>query len=201
MDITNDRLKALEIIAKLSIDNASRVLSKSLKTGAKISLSKLYVADFCEITEKMNDDLREMAGVLVNFKGNVGCQLLFMLPLEDSLILTDLFLRHRIGTQKEFDDFTESTVQEVGNIIASHISNTLVSNFNAVLVPQPPQTYNDYAGVIFSNLVLEQGSTHDKLLLLETIFEICNTELRCYLFLLPELTTFGKLLDSIGVPP
>ncbi len=200
MNITHDRLKALEIIARLSIDHASRALSKSLRTGAKISLSKLYIADFCEITEKMNDDLREMTGVLVNFKGNINCNLLFMLPLEDSLILTDLFLRQKIGTQKEYDDFTESTVQEVGNVIASHISNTLVSDFGATLLPQPPEVYNDYAGVIFSNLVMEQGSMYDKLLLLETIFEICNTKLRCYLFLLPELTTFEKLLDCIGVP-
>ncbi len=199
MNITQDRLRALEIIARLSIDHASRALSKSLRTGAKISILKLSMVDFCEITEKMNNDLREMIGVLVNFKGNIGCKLLFMLPLKDSLILTDLFLRQKIGTQKAFDDFTESTVQEVGNILASHISNTLVSDFNATLVPLPPQVYNDYAGIIFSNLVLEQGSVYDKLLLMETIFEICNTELKCNLFILPELSSFEKLLDSLGV--
>lgn len=147
----------------------------------------------------MNEDQREMISVMVNFKGNEGCKLLFMLPLEGSLILTDLFLRQRIGTSKECDVFTESAIQELGNILASHISNALVSDFNAQLIPQPPQVHNDYAGVIFTNLVLEQGMIDDKLLLIETIFEISGTELECYLFLVPEMNSFVKLLDSIGV--
>lgn len=199
MNITQDRLKILEIMTGISIDRASRALSKSLRTGAKISLSKIFIADLSETTEKMNEDQREMTSVMVDFKGNEGCRLLFMLPLEGSLILTDLFLRQRIGTSKAYDVFTESAVQELGNILASHISNALVSDFSAKLIPQPPQVHNDYAGVIFSNLVLEQGMVDDKLLLIETIFEISGTELECYLFLVPEMTSFTKLLDNIGV--
>ncbi len=199
MNITQDRLKILEIMSRLSIDRASRALSKSLRTGARISLSKVFVADLSETTEKMNEDQREMISVMVDFKGNEGCRLLFMLPLEGSLILTDLFLRQRIGTSKECDVFTESAVQELGNILASHISNALVSDFNAKLIPQPPRVHNDYAGVIFSNLVLEQGMVNDSILLIETIFEISGSKLECYLFLVPEMKSFAKLLDSIGV--
>ena len=199
MNITQDNMKVVEIMSRLSIDRASRALSKILRTGAMISLSKAYIADLSETTEKMNDDLREMTGVMVDFKGNVGCKLLFMLPVTGSFILTDLFLRQPAGTTKEYNEFTESVIQELGNILASHISNALVSDFDATLVPQPPHVHNDYAGVMFSNLVLEQGMLDDKLLLMETKFEICNTELECYLFLVPEMTSFGKLLDNLGV--
>ena len=199
MNITQDGLKVLEIMSRLSIDRASRALSKTLRTGAKISLSKVYIADLCETTAKMNEDLREMTGVMVDFKGNVGCKLLFMMPVDGSFILTDLFLRQSIGTTQEYNEFTESAVQELGNILASHVSNALVSDFDATLLPQPPQVHNDYAGVIFSNLVLEQAMIDDKLLLIETQFEICKTELECYLFLVPEMTSFGKLLGNIGV--
>ena len=199
MNITQDSMKVVEIISRLSIDRASRALSKILRTGAKISLSKAYIADLSETTAKMNEDLREMTGVMVSFKGNVSCQLLFMMPVTGSFILTDLFLRQPTGTTKEYSEFTESVVQELGNILASHISNALVSDFDAKLLPQPPQVHNDYAGVMFSNLVLEQGMTDDKLLLLETQFEICKTELECYLFLVPEMNSFAKLLDNLGV--
>jgi len=199
MNITQDNMKVVEIMSRLSIDRASRALSKILRTGAMISLSKAYIADLSETTEKMNDDLREMTGVMIDFKGNVGCKLLFMLPVNGSFVLTDLFLRQPAGTTKEYNEFTESVIQELGNILASHISNALVSDFDATLVPQPPHVHNDYAGVLFSNLVLEQGMLDDKLLLMETKFEICNTELECYLFLVPEMTSFGKLLDNLGV--
>lgn len=199
MNITQDNLKVIEIMSRLSIDRASRALSKILRTGAKISLSRVYIADFTETTEKMNNDPREMTSVMVNFKGNVGCKLLFMLPMEGALILTDLFLRQPAGTTKAYDDDTQSVVQELGNILASHISNALVSDFNATLVPQPPQVYSDYAGVLFTNLVIEQGMMDDQILLIETTFEICRTALECYMFLVPEMTSFGKLLDNLGV--
>ncbi|MCF6149813.1 MAG: hypothetical protein E3K37_14255 [Candidatus Kuenenia sp.] len=199
MVISPERLRMLEIIMKLSIDNASRALSKTLRTGAKIGLSKIYMADFNATTEKMNNDTREMTGIIVNFKGNLGCKMLFMLPLEGSIILTDYYLRQPVGTTKEFNDDTESVAQELGNILASHISNTLVSDFNAKLLPEPPQVHNDFAGIIFSSLVLEQGILCDQLLLIESIFEICKTEISCYLFLLPELASLEKLLDAIGV--
>lgn len=199
MNITQDSMKVVEIMSRLSIDRASRALSKILRTGAMISLSRVYIADLSETTEKMNDDLREMTGVMVGFKGSVGCKLLFMLPVNGSFILTDLFLRQPAGTTKEYNEFTESVIQELGNILASHISNALVSDYDATLVPEPPHVHNDYAGVMFSNLVMEQGMMDDKLLLMETKFNICINELECYLFLVPETTSFVKLLDNMGV--
>lgn len=199
MNITQDRMKVIEIMSRLSIDRASRALSKTLKTGAMISLSNVYIADLSETTEKMNDDFREMTGVMVDFKGNIRCKLLFMLPVNGSFILTDLFLRQPAGTTKEYNEFTESVIQELGNILASHISNALVSDFDATLVPEPPHVHNDYAGVMFANLVMEQGMSDDKLLLMETKFVLSKNELECYLFLVPEMTSFVKLLDNIGV--
>ena len=91
MNIDINHLKVFEVMTRLSIDRASRALSKTLKTGAKIALSNIYITDLSGATEKMNEDTREMAGVMVNFHGNVSCKLLFMLPMEGTLILTDPF--------------------------------------------------------------------------------------------------------------
>ena len=199
MNIDINHLKVFEVMTRLSIDRASRALSKTLKTGAKIALSNIYITDLTGATEKMNEDTREMAGVMVNFHGNVSCKLLFMLPMAGTLILTDLFLRQPIGTAKEFDEASESAIQEVGNIIAAHICNALVSNFDATLVPLPPIVHNDYAGVLFSSLLMEQGMNEESFLLIDTSFKILKTELDCYLFLIPELKSFEKLIDSLGV--
>jgi chemotaxis protein CheC len=199
MNIDINHLKVFEVMTRLSIDRASRALSKTLKTGAKIALSNIYITDLTGATEKMNEDAREMAGVMVNFHGNVACKLLFMLPMAGTLILTDLFLRQPVGTAKEFDEASESAIQEVGNIIAAHICNALVSNFDATLVPLPPIVHNDYAGVLFSSLLMEQGMNEESFLLIDTSFKILKTELDCYLFLIPELKSFEKLIDTLGV--
>lgn len=199
MNIDINHLKVFEVMTRLSIDRASRALSKTLKTGAKITLSNIFITDLSGATEKMNEDIREMSGVMVNFSGNVACKLLFMLPLDGTLILTDLFLRQPLGTATECNEASESAIQEVGNIIAAHICNSLVSNFDATLVPLPPIVHNDFAGVLFSSLLLEQGMNEESFLLINTSFKICKTELDCYLFLIPELKSFEKLIDTLGV--
>lgn len=199
MNITAEQLKVLDVMSRLSIDRASRALSKTLKTGAKISFSKCYIADIGEVTEKMNESTSEMSGVMVNFKGNVSCKLLFMIPIHGVFILTDLYLRQPVGTTNTYDEFSESVMQELGNILAAHICNSLVSNFDAHLMPLPPIVHNDYSGVIFSHLIMEQGMIDDKIVLIDTKFEICKTELECYLFLVPEITSFEKLIAAIGV--
>jgi chemotaxis protein CheC len=199
MNISAEHLKILDVMSRLSIDRASRALSKTLKTGAKISFSKCYVAEIGAVTEKMNESTDEMAGVMVGFKGNVGCKLLFMIPMHGVFILTDLYLRQPSGTTKTYDECSESVMQELGNVLAAHICNSLVSNFDATLTPLPPVVHNDYAGVMFSNLIMEQAMMDDKLVLIDTKFEICKTELACYLFLVPDVASFDKLIDAIGV--
>ena len=59
--------------------------------------------------------------------------------------------------------------------------------------------HNDYAGVLFSSLLMEQGMNEESFLLIDTSFKILKTELDCYLFLIPELKSFEKLIDSLGV--
>ena len=100
MNINLNHLRVFEVMTRLSIDRASRALSKTLKTGAKITLSNIHITDLSGATEKMNEDTREMAGVMVDFSGNVACKLLFMLPLEGTLILTDLFLINLLARQR-----------------------------------------------------------------------------------------------------
>ena len=48
----------LRIVAKLSIDKASQVLSKMVKNGARIDLEKVYVADISKITRELGVQLK-----------------------------------------------------------------------------------------------------------------------------------------------
>ena len=58
--------------------------------------------------------------------------------------------------------------------------------------------HNDYAGVLFSSLLMEQGMNEESFLLIDTSFKILKTELDCYLFLIPELKSFEKLIETLG---
>jgi chemotaxis protein CheY-P-specific phosphatase CheC len=190
-------MKMLDIIIKISIDNASRAFSKTIKHGALIELARTELVDVSEITEEMNNDSREMAGAMLQLKGELKGKLLFMIPYDGALVLQDYYMCSPQGTSKEFDEYTEATVQELGNILASSIVNSLASDFGSTIMPTPPQVICDFAGTIFSSLILEEGIDHDKILLIEAKFKIYNTETDCYFFLLLDIDTMEESLSEL----
>jgi chemotaxis protein CheY-P-specific phosphatase CheC len=197
MQISKEHMKMLDIIIKISIDNASRAFSKTIRHGALIELARTELVDVSEITEEMNNDSREMAGAMLQLKGELKGKLLFMIPYDGALVLQDYYMCSPQGTSKEFDEYTEATVQELGNILASSIVNSLASGFGSTIMPTPPQVICDFAGTIFSSLVLEEGVDHDKILLIEAKFKIYHTEIDCYFFLLLDIDTMEESLSKL----
>jgi chemotaxis protein CheC len=196
MQISKEHLKILDIIVKNSMDNASRSFSKTIKHAALIELVKTELVDISEITEEMNNDFREMVASMLRLEGSLNVKLMFMIPLDGALILQDFYLGETPGTSKKFDELTEGTVQEIGNILASAIGNSFASSLGSMLLPTPPQVLCDFAGTIFTQLIFEEGIDNDKILLTETKFKLHNTEIDCYFFLLPDLNTLEELLNK-----
>ena len=196
MQISKEHLKVLDIIVKISMDNASRSFSKTIKHAALIQLVKTDLVDISEITEEMNNDSREMVASILRLEGSLNGKLMFMIPLDGALTLQDFYLQEEPGTAKEFDELTEGTVQEIGNILASAIGNSFAAGLGSMLLPTPPQVLCDFAGSIFAQLIFEESVDNDKILLTETKFKLSNTEIDCYFFLLPDLTTLEDSLNK-----
>jgi chemotaxis protein CheY-P-specific phosphatase CheC len=197
MQLSKEHLKILDIIIKIGMDNASRRFSKTIRRAALIELVKTELVDISEITEEMNNDLREMVAAMLRLEGSFSAKLLFMIPLEGALVLQDLYMGQPEGTSKEFDEFTEGTVQEIGNILASSIGNSFASDLGSKMLPTPPQVLCDFAGTIFGSLVFEDGMDNDKILLTETKFNLRDTKIDCYFFLLPDTNSLEESLNKL----
>jgi chemotaxis protein CheC len=197
MQISKEHLKILDIVIKIGMDNASRRFSKTIRRAALIELVKTELVDISEITEEMNNDLREMVASMLRLEGSFSGKLLFMIPLEGALVLQDLYMGQSPGTSKEFDEFTEGTVQEIGNILASSIGNSFASDLGSKMLPTPPQVLCDFAGTIFESLVFEDGMDNDRILLTETKFNLQDTEIDCYFFLLPDINSLEESLNKL----
>ncbi len=197
MQISKEHLKILDIVVKMGMDNASRRFSKTIRRAALIELVKTELVDISEITEEINNDLREIVASMLRLEGSFSGKLLFMIPLDGALALQDFYMQQPPGTSKEFDEFTEGTVQEIGNILASSIGNSFASDLGSKLLPTPPQVLCDFAGTIFESLIYEDGMDNDKILLTETKFNLHDTKINCYFFLLPDLDSLKESLNKL----
>ena len=146
--------RAIKLVAKISIDKASQVFSKLIKTGARIEMENAFLADLTTVTERINQENTNVVGAFVDLVGEANFKFLFYVQLQDSMVLADLMLRREIGTTKDFDQYASSAVQEIGNILASAISGVFASDFSINLTPTPPVVVNDYVGTVFQEFLV-----------------------------------------------
>lgn len=175
----------IKLIAKLSIDKSSQSLSKMIKSGAKIDLEDAYSADISKISAKVSDNEEEVVGTIVKLEGDASFNLLFIVRVADSLILTDMILRREVGTTKEFDIYAQSAVQEIGNIMANSVANVFSVDFQIGIQTTPPILVHDYIGTIFSEYIMETATTQDEIMIMESKFKIIQHDIKCQMFVLP----------------
>lgn len=185
MKLTSKHVSRLNVIIDMGIDMASRALSKSLRTAAIIKVTNTAIRNACEITERLNSDEREMVASLLVLNSAETGKVLFMVEKKDAFILKDLYLRDPVGTTKKYDVYVESCIQELGNILCGSVSNSLATDLGLTMLPTPPLVTCDFAGAIFSALIMDDLFENDEILLMDTLFEIMHYNFNCHFYLIP----------------
>lgn len=193
MKLTKKHINRLNVIVDMSVDRASRALSKTLRTAAIIKVTHTAIRDACDITEKLNEDDREMVASLLVLNGSGNGRVLFMVEKENAFILKDLYLGNPVGTTNEYDEYVQSVIQEIGNILSGSISNSLATDLGLTILPTPPLVTCDFAGAIFESMIMDDLFEDDELILMDTLFEIMHYHFNCYFFLLPGT----KVIESL----
>lgn len=189
--------RAVKFIAEQSIDKASMSLSKMLRTGAQIQLKNIDLVDVAEATEKVNAQTEEVIGSFVDLVGDAPFKFLFYVETQGAFALTDLLLRRPIGTIKAYDVYVSSTIQEIGNILATSVANVFSNQFQVSLKPAPPMVFNDFAGTLFQELIMEAAASDNKIFLMESRFEVLKVDLPCQMFIIPMPGSY-KILQFAG---
>ena len=177
--------RAIKLVAKISIDKASQVFSKLLKTGARIEMQNAFLSDLTAVTEQINQSNTNVVGAFIDLVGEANFKFLFYVQLPDSMVLADLMLRRAVGTTKDFDSNASSAVQEVGNILASAISGVFATDFSINLSPTPPVVVNDYVGAVFQAFLVSAVAERNEILIIESCFHVIKDDIHCHMYLLP----------------
>lgn len=192
--------RALKLVANLSIDKASQVLSKMIKVGAKIEVEGVFLEDITKATERiMHADTGDVVGAFVDLVGDLPFKFLFYVDANDSLTLSDLILRRELGTAKKMDIYVTSSVQELGNVLASAITNVFASDFQIKMKPTPPLVVHDYASTVFGEFIMEAAAEQNEILMIESMFRVVRLNIKCRMFLLPKGDAQKELASIVGV--
>ena len=187
MNKLNKTQQALKLVATLCIDKCSQLLSKIIRSGARIKFENVYYGDVTDITRRiMNNNQKEIVAAFIDLMGDAPFKFLFFTGAESSYKLTDLMLQRPVGTTKEYDDYTASAVKETGNILASACTNVFSRDFHIAMYPTPPIIVKDYMCTVFQEYIMSVGSDRNELLIVESTFFSEKEDFECQMFILPK---------------
>lgn len=197
--VTTTYLDVLTEIGNIGAGNAMTALSQMLQCKVDMQVPQVRLLGFSEVGETVGGEEQIMAAVLLAVEGDITGSMMFMVQEESARHLIHKFTMGMLPEGSEFEEMGMSAMQEVGNIITGAYLNSLSSLTGLVVYPSPPAVTIDMAGALLSVPVIQFGLYGDQLLLIQSQF-FDEMKLDGYFILVPDLTSYGKILRALGLP-
>ncbi|KJS23469.1 MAG: chemotaxis protein CheY [Clostridiaceae bacterium BRH_c20a] len=190
---------ALKEIGNIGAGNAATALSTLLNKKINMSVPNIFILPFSQVVELMGGDDTPVAGGYLQVEAKAPMSILFVIP-EESL---KLFLKILVGKQETatitLDELDISALKEVTNILAGSYLTALSGFTNMEFNPSVPALAFDMVGAILGNVLQLYGEVSDYALVIESVFEEEEKEVKGHFFLLPEPGSLEIMFRELGV--
>jgi len=201
MHFSETQLDALKEMSNIGMGHAATALSQMLGETLMIRVPRVTVTDVAKVPELLGGAEKLVAGVVLQVLGDARGLVLMVFPEESALELLKRVVL-RTPTQRVLDEVEESTLKEIGNILASAYLSALGSLLNKTLLPSVPQFAYDMAGAVVDAVLIDLIQKGDQAVMVEA--ELCRSNeqsqgLNGHFFLIPDRSSLQVLFEAIGV--
>ena len=198
-DIQYDVLRE---IGNIGAGNATTALSQMLNQKMDMSVPKVALVPFNEISDVMGSEDQTVVGIMLGFEGDAEGMMMFLFDTKSAhhLVNTLMMRDKEDGVEEgaEFSDMDMSALNEIGNIVSGSYLTAISKLTNLKMISTVPEMTIDMIGALLSVPASEFGKYGDKLLLIQSQFGELDF-VNGYFLMIPELNSYDKLLESLGV--
>ena len=195
-DIQYDVLRE---IGNIGAGNATTALSQMLNQKMDMSVPKVALVPFNEISDVMGSEDQTVVGIMLGFEGDVEGMMMFLFDTKSAhhLVNTLMMRDKEDGVEEgaEFSDMDMSALNEIGNIVSGSYLTAISKLTNLKMISTVPEMTIDMIGALLSVPASEFGKYGDKLLLIQSQFGELDF-VNGYFLMIPELNSYDKLLES-----
>jgi chemotaxis protein CheC len=197
-DFNDIVIDVLREVGNIGAGNAATALAKMINKKVDMKVPKVNVMDLPEVPDLLGGAEKEVCGIFFKLDGDIEGSIMFVLNIPSALNLVNLLMPREDTT---FDEFTTSALQEIGNILSGSYISSLSGLTNLNVHISVPSLAIDMAGAILSVPAIQFGLMGDTILIIENQFidEDIAKSVQGYFFLIPEIDSYEKLLNSLGV--
>ena len=196
LKINSIQADAFREIGSIGCGNAITALSSLIGNRVSMDVPKMQILDFKDLSDVIGDPERLMYSVLVTLSGDISGMMMFMLAKDSADVMINRMI---LPEYRQTDEIALSTLQEIGNILASSYLNALAMLVDIKIVPSPPYLAQDMCAAIMSVPAIEFGKMADKVLFIESVFSAEIGDISGFFLLVPDLPSFNLIMSRMGV--
>jgi chemotaxis protein CheC len=200
-DLKESQLDAMREVANIGAGHAATALSQMTNRTIMITVPRVKIKPLEDAGDMLGPPDQVVASVLMHMMGDLTGRAMLLFPEPAALILCDYLFRRERGTTTAFGEMEQSSLKEVGNILASAYLNALSDFMGMMLVPSVPSLVIDLSGAILTSAHLNFGHDREYALCVETSFrsEGSTESMAGHFLLLPDLASLQSIFDAIRI--
>ena len=197
-EINSMYFDVLREIGNIGAGNATTSVATLLNLKLNMQVPNVKLIAVQDLNTAIGSEEEEIVGIYLGVHNGIEGSLMFLLKMNAAHYLVNRLLGRPQDYDEPFDEMDLSAMKEIGNIIASSYLTAVATMTNLTIAPSIPYISVDMAGAILSIPAIQFGQYGDDALLIETAFE-GETMLEGYFILLPELDSYDKILQALGI--
>lgn len=172
---------------------AGRGLSGLIGEEILIRIPEVRLGTRLDVCAAVGGDDALVLGAYLGVSGDVSGHVMLLFPEARALECVDLMCGQPPGTTTEADDFAQSAIAELGNIVGSAFVNALADATNLSLHPSPPVVVRDLAMALVESVYAEVMAQEGPVVIIDTVFEDTRGETAGLLILAPDPPALARL--------
>jgi chemotaxis protein CheC len=194
----NDLQKdALKEVGNIGAGHAATALSQLLNTKINLSEPRIDVIKFRDLASRVGRENRMVAALHMYIRGEAPGQIVVLFDREQAVDFVATFLKRVIGDIQVFDSISDSTLKEIGNIIAGSYLSAINNLTGQNVLPSVPTL--SYGTIQAAFRTLMSILPDQDVFLIESAFLDKEKEVSGQFILIPETGSLGPLLAVFGV--
>lgn len=188
------QLSALTQVCNLGMVQAATALSQMMGKKVNIEVPRLQVLEPDRLPALY--DRQEVICLNLQIVGQVRGSIMIVLLQENAHCILGLLLGRSPEAGAPLSELELSTLNEVGNILASACLNALGSALKMQLLPSVPALTTGAAQEVLAQLLAHPDG--DAMVMIDTDFSIADSHCGGSIFLLPESASLQAILGAAG---
>ena len=186
-------------ISNIGSSHATAALATMLGDKLKMKVPNVRIIKINEIATLLGNEEQIVSATLLSMSGDVHGIMMNIFDEKSTLKIMEKVLHIEKDSLIDIGEIESSFLKELGNILTSAYLSALGTLTRLKILPSIPNLCVDMAGAILSVPAIQYGIMSDDMLLIESQFESGEEVLNGYYLLVPDESSFIKILSSLGV--